>query len=233
MLILGLIEAALELVPSKITQHPSVITSAKIRKKPPETMLLDEALHAKAIQQLPDAEKRGRPDVAHRSLLVAMDSVLAREEQLEVFLHTFNGSIVEIQPGTRLPRRAARFVGLIEQLFANNRVPVTGQALLQIRPERLEAYLKQLKPSNIYLLSQHGTPTPPAEFAQTLTKDTNPVVLVGGFAHGEPAPTIKNLADHQVSLDTELLPTSTIVGMLIHSVENALNLAVTRFQQQK
>ncbi|MFW9984574.1 MAG: 16S rRNA methyltransferase, partial [Candidatus Odinarchaeota archaeon] len=79
MLILGLIDAALELVPVEITSDPAVISTAKSRGKPPDQILLDDALHSKALQQLPDNEKRGRPDIIHRSLLTALDSILARE----------------------------------------------------------------------------------------------------------------------------------------------------------
>jgi rRNA small subunit pseudouridine methyltransferase Nep1 len=233
MLILGLIDTALELVPVEITSDPNVVSTAKSRGKSPEHILLDESLHSKALQQLPDAEKRGRPDIVHRSLLTALDSVLAREGQLEVFIHTYNGEIIEVQSGTRLPRRTARFTGLMEQLLVTKRVPVSGNPLLQIRPEPLKAYLEHLKPSKIYLLSPDGTPTPPTQLAQTLLAETKPVVLVGGFAHGEPAPTTSKNADHQVSIDPESLPTSTVVGMIIHSVESVLNLTSRRFQQQK
>lgn len=233
MLILGLIDTALELVPVEIRSDPAVVSNAQSRGKPPEHILLDEALHSKALQQLPDAEKRGRPDIVHRSLLAALDSVLAREGQLEVFVHTYNDAIIEVQPGTRLPRRIARFTGLMEQLLVSNRVPISGNPLMQIRPEPLKAYLEHLKPSRIYLLSPNGTPTPPTQLAQTLLAETKPVVLVGGFAHGEPASTTSKIADHQVSIDPESLPTSTVVGMMIHNVESVLNLTSRRFQQHK
>ena len=233
MLFLGLIDAALELVPVEITSDPAVVSTAKSRGKPPNKILLDEALHSKALLQLPDNEKRGRPDIIHRSLLTALDSVLAREGQLEVFIHTYAGEIIEVQSDTRLPRRTSRFTGLMEQLLVKKRVPVSGNPLLQIRPEPLKAYLKHLNPSKIFLLSPDGKPTPPVQLAQTLIDETNPLVLVGGFAHGEPSPTPKKIADHHVSIDPEPLPTSTVVGMILHSVEGVLDLTSRRFQQQK
>ncbi len=233
MLVLGLVETALELVPDEIMQDISVVTSAKLRGKPPHQILLDEALHSKALQTLPDSEKRGRPDIAHRSILTALDSVLAREGQLEVFIHIYSGSIIQIAPGTRLPRRIARFIGLVEQLLVSQRVPIKGPPLMQVHQGPLKTYLQGISPSTIYLLSHSGTPTSPVHFAEQLISEEKPVVLVGGFPHGTPVATLTKLVDHQMSFDPEPLPTTTIVGMLIHSLEIALDLPTQRFQHQK
>jgi rRNA small subunit pseudouridine methyltransferase Nep1 len=233
MLVLGLIETALELVPEAITSDPAVVSSAQIRGKPPTQILLDESLHSKAIRRLPDSEKRGRPDVIHRSLLAAFDSVLARARQLEVFVHTISGDIIQIAAGTRLPRRTPRFVGLMEQLLVNKRVPPTGNPLLQVIPGNLEKYLKHLEPSHTVLLSLEGAQMSPTRLAEILVKEAKPVVLVGGFAHGEVSSRVLSFVDQQVSIDTELLPTSTIVGMIVHSVEAVLDLSTRRFETAK
>jgi rRNA small subunit pseudouridine methyltransferase Nep1 len=229
MLVLGLIETALELVPKDLATHPAIIANAQLRNKTPEQILLDESLHSKAFRNLSDAKKRGRPDIAHRSLLVALDSVLARAGQLEVFVHTYSGDIIQIASKTRLPRRTPRFVGLIEQLFLTKRVPPDGTPLLQLVPGTLETYLKALNPSRIVLLSEKGIPMSPLKLAQTLQPETKPVVLIGGFAHGDPQTDLSALVDQQVSFDPEQLPVSTIVGMLIHGMELALNLISQRF----
>ena len=231
MLIIGLIETALELVPEDIADHPVVVNTAQKRGKQPTKILLDESIHAKAIQTLPDAEKRGRPDVAHRGLLVALDSVLARANQLEIFVHTYSGEIIQIAKNTRLPRRMQRFVGLMEQLLLTKRVPAKGDPLLQIVPETLETYLAKLKPSQTILLSEKGTQISPTNLSKTLVKEAKPLVLIGGFAHGVPNTAIAELVDQQVSLDPDLLPVSTVVGMLVHSMEQVLDLSTRRFQE--
>jgi rRNA small subunit pseudouridine methyltransferase Nep1 len=233
MLVLGLIESAIELVPEKLTTDPSVVMSAQLRGKPTAQILLDESLHSKVINSLPESEKRGRPDVVHRCLLVALDSVLAKAQRLEVFVHTITGEIIEIAAGTRLPRRTQRFVGLIEQLLLHKRVPLQGDPLLQVVPGNLETYLKSLKPNQTFLLSVEGTPMSPTRLAQILVKETKPVLLVGGFAHGEVHPRVLEFVDQQVSIDPELLPASTIVGMAVHNVEAVLDLSTRRFDDAK
>ena len=231
MLSIGLIETALELVPKEIANHPVVKNTAQKRGKLATEILLDESIHSKALQTLVDADKRGRPDVVHRGLLVALDSVLARANHLEIFVHTYSGAIIEIAPNTRLPRRMHRFVGLMEQLLLTKRVPAKGDPLLQIIPRSLETYLTDLKPSQTILLSEKGTPMSPTELATTLSKEAKPLVLVGGFAHGVPTSSIVEMVDQQVSLDPDLLPVSTIVGMLVHSMEEVLNLSTRRFKE--
>jgi rRNA small subunit pseudouridine methyltransferase Nep1 len=233
MIVLGLIETALELVPAELFTHPVVVNAAKIRGKTPPEILLDERLHLKALQTLPDAEKRGRPDVAHRSLLIALDSVLARAGQLDTFIHTYTGEIIEIKQGTRLPRRTPRFVGLMEQLLRNKRVPPSGDPLLQVIPETLETHLQKMKPSQTVLLSEKGSPMSATQLAKSLLNEANPVVLVGGFAHGSPKSDLTDLVDQRVSFDPETLPVSTIVGMLIHGVEQIMDLSARRFQESK
>jgi rRNA small subunit pseudouridine methyltransferase Nep1 len=228
MLILGIIEAALELVPKEITGHPTVQVSAKARRKKPHHLLLDEAVHYHAMQTLTNREKRGRPDLVHRALLTVLDSILAQEQQLHLFLHTVNEQIIEVNITTRLPRRFSRFTGLMEQLFLNQRVPPEGLPLLQLRQSSLEAYIQHLQPSCTFLITEKGTPTIPQTFAQNLSEETRPLILVGGFAHGDFSLTTKALSDNHISLDPAPLSTSTIIGMLLHNLETVLQLSKKR-----
>ena len=223
MLILGLVETSLELIPEQLARHPSVLRWAKKRGKPPTHLLLDEAAVPKVVEGLPDSEKRGRPDIAHRSLLIALDSVLARSGHLKVFVHTIDSQVITITPGTRLPRREPRFIGLVEQLLLSGRVPQTGTPLLELYSGSLDQYLEELAPTRTFASSHSGTPMMPLEFAQSLATEARPLVLVGGFAHGVLSPQISHLASDLVSLHTDALSTSTIVGMIVHNLETALN----------
>ena len=76
MLNLFFVESSLELVPRKIARHPSVTRNAQREGKNPEGVLLDRSLHHHAMLSLPEAEKRGRPDIIHFCLLEALGSPL-------------------------------------------------------------------------------------------------------------------------------------------------------------
>lgn len=230
-MLIGIVESALELVPKLITNHPTILAAAQSREKKPEHTLLDEALHARAMHRLDAREKRGRPDILHRSLLMIFDSVFAREKPVHVFIHTYDGRIIEITPQTRLPRRFNRFTGLIEQLLITGQVPPQGPPLLQVRQDALATYVKGLEPSQVFLLSSKGALTSPARFIQQLLAESNPLILMGGFAHGTFSSEITQLANTTVSLDPESLPTSTILGMILHNLETVLQLGDQRIQR--
>ena len=148
---LVLAEAALETVPREIWGHPAVYKTAKRRGKTPASILLDRSLHHQAMKNLPEAEKRGRPDIVHVSLLEALSSPLNREGLLETYVHTIGDYAIFINPETRLPRNYNRFVGLIEQLFEIGRVPPEGEPLLTLKPMSLRVLLEQIKPTRIIL----------------------------------------------------------------------------------
>jgi rRNA small subunit pseudouridine methyltransferase Nep1 len=222
MLLLGLVETSLELIPEDQLRHPSVLRLAKTRGKPPSQLLLDEATLPQVVAGLSEPAKHGRPDIAHRSLLLALDSVLARTGHLQVFVHTVTDHVITIKPETRLPRREPRFVGLIEQLLHTGCVPQSGSPLLELYSGSLDQYLHEITPTRTYLLTHTGTPMTPPEFTQILAGEPRPLVLVGGFAHGMLSPRITQLASEKVSLHPDPLPTSTVVGIIVHNLETIL-----------
>lgn len=54
-----------------------------------------------------------RPDIAHQCLLMLFDSPLNRAGLLQVYIHTENNVLIEINPQTRIPRTFKRFAGLM------------------------------------------------------------------------------------------------------------------------
>ncbi len=184
------------------------------------------------MKTLPDFEKRGRPDILHRSLLTALDSVLARENRLRLFVHTSADAIIDVKPQTRLPRRFTRFTGLMEQLLLTKRVPPQGPILMQLRRRKLAVQIQRLKPSCTFLLTEEGKPTPPMELAQMICSEDKPLVMIGGFPHGSFTSTTIELAERTVCIYPASLSASTIVGIVLHSVSNQLRLSEHQFSSK-
>ena len=76
MLVIILVESSLETLPIELVKYPSVTKLAKKRDKKPKHLLLDTSLHHNIMSELPEREKRGRPDIVHISLLLATNSPL-------------------------------------------------------------------------------------------------------------------------------------------------------------
>ncbi len=126
-LTLLLSDAPLETVPRQLWGHPSVAGYARRRGRPPYRTLLDASVHWQAMKRLPGRERRGRPDIVHVALLLALDSPLCRGGCCRLYLHTVEDKIIEVDPSTRLPRSYQRFVGLMEQLLVEGRVPPAAE----------------------------------------------------------------------------------------------------------
>ncbi|MEM3828028.1 MAG: hypothetical protein QXP36_02260, partial [Conexivisphaerales archaeon] len=151
-----LAETALETIPLEISGDKIIVNYCKKRKKKPSEVLLDQSYHHKAILQLKDHEKRGRPDIAHFSLLEATSIPLYFENKITVYVHTLDDRIIEVGTNVRLPRVYERFVGLIEKLYSENIIKGGEKVLLKLYKGTLKELLSKIKPSIVIGLSRLG-----------------------------------------------------------------------------
>ncbi|KAF0984555.1 hypothetical protein FDP41_000454 [Naegleria fowleri] len=63
-----------------------------------------------------------RPDVVHQSLLALFDSPLNKAGLLQVYMHTVDNTLIEVNPHTRVPRTYKRFAGLMVQLLFKHKI---------------------------------------------------------------------------------------------------------------
>jgi len=220
-----LAEAGLELVPAEIWGHPTVAASARKRGKEPGEILLDVSLHYAAMKGLKDRMKRGRPDIAHFCMLLALGSLLNRAGMLELYVNTYDGRMIGVSPHVRLPRNYNRFVGLVEQLLKEGRVPPNSASpLLWVEPYSLEELLERVAPSRIFLLSEKGGKVGAAELARRVASEPKPMVVVGCFQAGDFSERILKLAHEVVSISQYALDAWVATAKVLSAVEDALNL---------
>ena len=231
MLNLILAEAALETIPKKLLSHPSVVKWAKGVGKMPERALLDRSYHHRAMLTLEDSLKRGRPDIVHFSLLEALGTPLNKEGLLRTFVHTIGNRLIYVKPETRLPRNYNRFVGLIEQLFRENRVPEHGQMLLKLRKGGLKDLLDEIKPSYALAFSRLGKPKTLHEVMCSLVKMEKPLVIVGAFPKGHFSEETIKLTNELVSIDPEVLNAWTVTSRIIYVYERLVGLPEKRLEK--
>jgi len=223
-LVLVIVEAAIELVPKSIRNHPAVRAYAAKRGKRPEEVLLDRSYHHAAMRKLREAEQRGRPDISHFILLEALGSPLNKCGMLELYVQTRSGHVIWINPETRLPRIYERFKGLIEKLYEEPIVKADGRILLKLEEKKLSELIKEVDTDICILLSENGKPMKWSEFGKIITSRRKPLVMIGGFPRGGfHEETIRN-ADEIISLWPEPLEAWVIASRVISITEQALKI---------
>lgn len=231
MLTLILAESALEVIPQEIWDHPAIKRFSKRRGKHPRLIILDRSHHHYAMKNLENSMKRGRPDIVHFSLLEALGSPLNKEGLLKVYVHTINDYVISVSPETRLPKNFNRFVGLIEDLFEHGRVPPRGKPLMALETKTLPALVNELKPTYTVIFDKPGETKTLEETMLDLIKHERPLVIVGGFPHGEFSKITLSLANEIICIDPENLEAWTVVSRVIYEYERALSLPKKRLKK--
>ena len=211
MLHIILLDCALELVPSEISSLKQIQKHATRRGKKSSELLLDQTHHGQSMTKLSQNERRGRPDITFLSLMSILETPLCKEGLLSVHLQLQDGRVVEVNPEVRLPRNYDRFVGLIEQLLLNGRVPPKGDSLLQVRDTNLQDLLTRLKEESdsakTILTIEGGQKATREKLGALLPQDASvPVIVgVGAFPHGDMPEQIASQFDAHLELDREVM----------------------------
>ncbi len=224
MLSLVLAESALELVPNELNSHPAILSWARRKRKSPGELILDQTYHHAAILRLGrQGVGRGRPDLVHLSLLLALGSPLSFEGHLRCYVHTRDSHLITVSPRARLPRNTDRFVALVEQLYKEKVVPPMGPPLLSLAKVCLPEFLDKLGSDMVVALTTQGTPRPMADIAWSMVGNEKPALLVGGFPEGHFSNATLQRANATYRIDRRRLEAWTVVARAVYDFETALN----------
>ncbi|MGO9645590.1 MAG: 16S rRNA methyltransferase [Candidatus Bathyarchaeia archaeon] len=232
MISLVLVESALQLVPDSIQSHPQIKRYAAKRGKDPGEVLLDRTFHHSAMVSLARAgypiEKMGRPDIVHNALLQVLETPLNWEGLLQVFIHTQDDYVISVNSKVRLPKNYVRFVGLIEQLFDQQRVPSNGESLLEMRKSTLPQLIKKVIPDRVVGFSILGKPELLRVVTESVCRFNRPMVFVGAFPKGHFTEQTQRLADEMYRIDREGLDSWIVAGRFVYDCEGCLGVGNNR-----
>jgi len=222
-LVLILAESALELVPKEIWKHPSVVKHALSKGKKVGEILLDRSYHHSAMLRLKDADKRGRPDIVHFSLLEATSSPLYMRGLMEVFVHTVNDEVIKLGKSVRLPKAYLRFEGLMEKLFKERKIIASSnEILLEIKEQSFKELISEIKPSITVGLSRLRERNNFEGVAKELSKYENPAIVVGGFPRGHFSPNTSSIFNRLYSCHELPLEAHVIIARIVYEFEKLL-----------
>ncbi|OYT51670.1 MAG: 16S rRNA methyltransferase [Desulfurococcales archaeon ex4484_204] len=219
-----LAESSLELVPNAIASHPSVLKTARRRGKRPSDLVLDVSLHYQAMRRLRQRHKRGRPDIVHVVLLEALSSPLNIEGRLHIYIHTISDYVIRINPLTRVPRNYNRFIGLMEQLLKEGRVPPNSEEpLMTAVSMSFTSLIEELGVEGVIALSERGELARLSDICVKALDEGLPVV-VGGFPHGDFNEEVLAHAKYVYSIYPKPLDAWVVVSRIISTCEKHLKI---------
>jgi rRNA small subunit pseudouridine methyltransferase Nep1 len=175
------------------------------------------------MTHLPEGRRRGRPDITHLFLLTALESIVNKQGQLNIRIHTRHDQMITVNPATRIMRNYERFLGLLEQLFEAHVVPDKGQPLLSLQENvPLKQVIEEQQADHVVTLSQDGTPVVlPLYFKKIKTQKTHHLLcVIGGFPSGQFHSDIKTITTEVISLYPEMLPAWTVASELLVNYGN-------------
>ena len=211
-----LAESEIEKIPPSIQGHPQIKSYARTRGKHANELLLDASYHHAAMKSLPDASRRGRPDIVHRCILSALDSWANHHDKLHCYIHTRDDYVIWINPATRLPRQYHRFVGLMEQLMKQKKISNADEVLLSFERKSLKQLLDDSN-GKCFLFWEKGEKISLLETFKKVSGNKITMVI-GGFPHGD-FHQAQHLIDHKISFEDESFSASYLLSKSIFSFE--------------
>jgi len=221
-LIIFLLECGVELIPKEIRSHSAVRKnlSAQIYS----SQLLDNALHHSAMVNLKNSEKRGRPDIAHLSLLNALGSPLNKNGNLRLFLHTVKNKIFEFNPDIRISRNYNRFKGLMAKLLIDNDISVNGTKLISLFNGTIQDLVSTFEKPKILQFSKKGKLI--KNYNELFLGDVskNNIAIIGGFQKSTFSDEFLDLSKNLISISNYSLDAWVVVSKIINYYEMSYNI---------
>jgi rRNA small subunit pseudouridine methyltransferase Nep1 len=225
MLTIILAETALEPIPLEILRNRLFRDEARKRGRKPEQILLDSSKHYPAMRGLANSEKRGRPDLTHFALLLALDSPLNRSGNLKVFVHCQGDKVISVNSEVRLPRVYNRFCGLMEDLFDKGKIETPeGKELMSVKKQSLDELVQFVSKTcsvskNDFLIFDPQGKSVELNKLEKEFPEKNSCAIIGGFAHGSfESPCLEEL--RKISISKEELAVWTVVSETLCAFEH-------------
>ncbi|WFD31781.1 rRNA small subunit pseudouridine methyltransferase Nep1 [Malassezia sp. CBS 17886] len=175
--------------------------------------------HQKVLAKMGRDIAEARPDITHQCLLTLLDSPLNKAGLLQVYIHTSQGVLVEVNPQVRIPRTFKRFSGLMVQLLHRLSIrSVKGsEKLLRVIKNPITDHLP---PDTHKITLSYNAPVQRlSSYLATLPPDRPLAVFVGAMAHGEDN-FADDLVDEKISISEYSLSASVACGKFCCSLED-------------
>lgn len=218
-------EAAMELVPQILRNHPSVKNHSKRTGRGVNEIFLDISYHHKAMveKNIDQWWKRGRPDIVHFDLVEALSTPLFKQKKLQVYVSTFDNNLVTISQDLRIPKNYYRFEGLMIGIF-NKQKNKNSPNLIEFQENVTFKDLieKIVRPDLIFGFSVKGTQSKISDILQNNANDTTKhyCFVIGGFQRGNFSEAVSGACDAIYSISPFSLESHVVISRVLYECEN-------------
>lgn len=220
MISLILAESALELIPSELKHHLSVISHARKLGKRPSEILLDNSWHFAAMKGIDNEIKRGRPDLVHFSILEATTIPLYLKNKMKFYVHTIDDKVISFGENVHLPKSYHRFEGVIEKLYQEKKITTNNDVLLKIEEKTFSELLDEINPSKVIGFSTNGTKSTYEKIAAEIGDNT--CIVLGGFQKGHFSDLIQNKITDVYSIGDESFEGHVVAARMLYEYEKTI-----------
>jgi rRNA small subunit pseudouridine methyltransferase Nep1 len=220
MVSLILAESALELVPPRLQDHPSVLSHAQKLGKNPSEILLDNSWHFAAMKGIDNEIKRGRPDLVHFSILEATTIPLYLQNKIKIYIHTINDKVIYIGENVHIPKSYHRFEGLIEKLFSEKIIRYDDNILLEIKEKSFSELINEIKPSKVIGFSTKGELRTFEKISSEISD--NSCIIIGGFQKGHFSESTKSKITQLFSVDNLSYEAHVVIARTLYEYEKTI-----------
>ncbi len=220
MISLILTESALELVPTELKHHPSVVTHAKKLGKYSSEILLDNSWHFAAMKGIKNEMKRGRPDLVHFSILEATTIPLYLENKIKLYVHTIDDKVISFGENVHLPKSYHRFAGVIEKLYQEKQIVTNNDVLLEIKDQSFSELIDEINPTKVIGFSTKGISSSYEKIAAEISD--NSCLVIGGFQKGHFSDSIEDKITNLYSVGDKPFEGHVVVARMLYEYEKTI-----------
>jgi len=221
MISLVLSESSLELVPTKLKHHPSIISHARKLGKYPSEILLDNSWHFAAMKGIDNELKRGRPDLVHFSILEATTIPLYLKNKIKLYVHTLDDKVISFGENVHIPKSYHRFEGVIEKLYQDKKITIKDdELLLDIKEKTFSELIDEINPSKVIGFSTNGTKSTYEKIAKEITDNT--CIVLGGFQKGHFSDSVENKITELYSVGGESFEGHVVIARMLYEYEKTI-----------
>ncbi|MCH7757744.1 MAG: ribosome biogenesis protein [Thaumarchaeota archaeon] len=220
MIFLILAESGLELVPSNLQKHVSVISHAHKLRKDPSKILLDNSWHFAAMKGIKDEIKRGRPDLVHFCILEATTIPLYKKNKIKIYIHTIDDKVIYFGDNVNIPKSYHRFEGLMEKLFLEKTIEANGNVLLKIKEKSFSDLIDEIKPSKVVGFSTRGKKNSYENTISEMPEDC--CLVIGGYQKGHFSDMVQRRIDQLISIGDSSFEAHVVVARILYEYEKTI-----------